>query len=297
MLNLLALEVLRAFVEGGTVAQAAARVHRTEPQVSRLLAGLQEAMGFPILRKEGRSLVLTPEGREFYKKVGLLLDAADEVRRFSRDTRRRRLDHVRLVAAPHIAEGLLADALARIKVRNPAFTAHIDARDTRDIEALLSQSQFDLALTQLPVEHPRVEVRVLVQSRAVAVMQAGHPLASNPVVTAEQLRAHCLVLLPPHSVIRQRYEAVLGKLDPSLHFEASNGPLAAMLAATGVGVALTDPFAALAQMPSGAVIRPFEPAIALCYGMVLPKGRVASPATETFMAELAEVARERLARL
>ncbi|HSV44552.1 MAG TPA: LysR family transcriptional regulator [Ramlibacter sp.] len=294
MLNLLALEALRAFVEGGNVAQAAARVHRTEPQVSRLLTSLQDAMGFPILRKEGRSLVLTPEGREFYEKVELLLQAADEVQGFSRETRRRRLDHVKVVAAPHIAEGLLADALARVKTANPKFTANVDARNVRDIEALLGQSQFDVALTQLPVEHPRVEVRELVRSQAVAVMKADHPLASHKVVTADLLRAHCMIHLQAQSVIRQRYEAALGRVEQAAHFEVSSGPLAAQLAAKGVGVALTDPFAALSQLPFGAAIRPFEPGIPLHYGVVLPKGRSASPATEALLGELAEVVRERL---
>lgn len=297
MLNLLSLEALRAFVEGGNVAKAAARVHRTEPQVSRLLTGLQDAMGFPILRKEGRSLVLTPEGRDFYEKVELLLEAADEVQEFSRETRRQRLDHVKVVAAPHIAEGLLGDALARVKAKNQKFTARVDARGLRDIELLLGQNQFDVALTQLPVDHPRVEVRELAQSQAVVVMKATHPLSAHQVVTAEQLRAHCMIHLQPLSLIRQRYETAVGKVGPGSHFEVSSGPLAAQLAARGVGVALTDPFVALSQLASGATIRAFEPGIQLCYGLVLPRGRPVSPATEALMKALADVVRERLEQL
>lgn len=296
MLNILALEALRAFVEGGNVAQAALRIHRTEPQVSRLLTGLQESMGFPILRKEGRSLVLTPEGREFYEQVELLLQAGDKVQSFSRETRHQRLNHVKIVAAPHIAEGLLADAIARAREENPDFTATVDARNTRDIESLLGQSQFDLALTQLPVEHPRVLVRELVQSQAVVVMQAGHPLSTRDEVTADDLHEHCMIYLPQHSVIRQRYEAAQKKVEhrSSPHFEVSNGPLAAQLAARGVGVTLADPFAALSQLHFGVAIRRFTPEIPLRYGVILPKSKLVSPATETLMVQLAQVIRERL---
>lgn len=297
MLNLLALEALRAFVEGGNVAQAAARVHRTQPQVSRLLTGLQDALGFAILRKEGRSLVLTPEGRALYRKVELLLDAADGVRDFARATRQQRIEHVKLVCTPHIAQGLLADALARAKAGNPRLSASVDTRAIRDLEPLLGQGQFDLALTQLPVEHPRVLVRELVRSQAVVVMQAGHPLARQRVVRAEQLRAHCMVLLPAHSLLRLRWEAVLGAGCQAPYFEVSSGPLAAQLAARGAGVALTDPFAALAQLHCGALIRRFEPAIALRYGMLLPKDRPPTPATRLLMDELTRVAHERLALL
>ena len=39
-----ALEALRAFVEGGSIAQAGERLGRTPPQVGRLLASLEEPM-------------------------------------------------------------------------------------------------------------------------------------------------------------------------------------------------------------------------------------------------------------
>lgn len=296
-LNLQALYALRAFVEGGSVAQAAARVHRTPPQVSRLLTSLQDTAGFPVLRKEGRSLTLTPEGREFYEKVALMLRAADEVQRFSRDSRQRRQNHVRVLAAPHIAEGLLAQALATLKARQPALSASVDARGTRDIEALLGQGLFDVALTQLPLQHPRVRVQELVRSQAVAVMHAAHPLAGQARISAAHLQQHSLVLLPPYSVIRQRCEALLGQPAGQAHLEVTNGPLAAQLAARGAGLALTDPFAALAQRPLGAVIRPFEPAIALSYGMALPKGQPVSALTRALLATLRQVAAQGLQSL
>jgi DNA-binding transcriptional LysR family regulator len=297
MLNLLALNALRAFIEGGNLAQAAALVHRTEPQVSRLLTGLQDDMGFPILRKEGRSLVLTPEGQEFYKTVELLLEAVDEVQDFSRENRRQRLHHVNVVAPPHLTGGLLVDAFARIRARNPKFTASVDTGTMRDIESMLGRHQFDVALTQLPMDHPRVEVRPLMKSQVVAVMKSGHPLARHRMVTPEQLRGHALILLPAHSVIRLRCEPVLGKLPRGTCFEMATGPLAAQLAAKGVGVALIDPLAALAQLSSGAVIRPFKPMISLWYGAVVPRGRPVSPATEALLTELSDVVRERTTQL
>jgi DNA-binding transcriptional LysR family regulator len=297
MLNLLALSALRAFIQGGNVAHAAALVFRTEPQVSRLLTGLQDEMGFPILRKEGRSLVLTPEGREFYEKVELLLQAVDDVEDFSRENRRQRQHHVKVVAPPHLAHGLLVDAFVGIRAKNPKFTASIDTGSMHDIEAMLGRHQFDVALTQLPMEHPRVEVRSLMKSQVVVVMQAGHPLARHQAVTAEQLRAHTMVLLPARSVIRLRCESALGNVPAGTHFEVANGPLAAHLAAKGLGVALTDPFAAFAQSSSGAIMRPFLPSIPLWYGAVLPRGRAASHATEALLVQLARVLRERKAQL
>ena len=41
-MNFMALEALRAFVEGGSIAEASLRIHRSPSQVSRLLAMLED---------------------------------------------------------------------------------------------------------------------------------------------------------------------------------------------------------------------------------------------------------------
>ena len=53
---------LRAFVavvEAGTVTAASAAIGRTQPQVSRLVSGLEEAVGFALFVRENRRLLLT----------------------------------------------------------------------------------------------------------------------------------------------------------------------------------------------------------------------------------------------
>jgi DNA-binding transcriptional LysR family regulator len=67
--NLKSLEALRAFMEGGSLKEAAERLHRTQPQVSRLLASLEEEAGFPLFTRKNRRLALTDQAREFYAQV------------------------------------------------------------------------------------------------------------------------------------------------------------------------------------------------------------------------------------
>lgn len=295
--NVLALEALRGFVEGGSLAKAAQAVHRTEPQASRLLTSLQDEVGFPILRKEGRILVLTAEGHGFYERVERFLSMGDDLQDFSREIRRLRLNHVKVIAAPHFADGLLVEALIGVKARNPDFTANIDVRSTRDIDALVGYTQFDLALTQLPVDHPRIEVREIVQTETVVVMAADHPLRDRGEITAKDLDQQDFIQLHPSSVMQQGFDAARQgtSREDRPRFEASTGPLGAQLAARGLGIALSDPFSALSHMHHGAVLRRFTPAITLRYGAIWPSSRTASPATESLIAELVRVSGERLA--
>ncbi len=63
------LEALRAFVDGGSVSQAAVRLGRTQPQVGRLLSALEQELGFALFDRQNRRLTLTADGREYYAQV------------------------------------------------------------------------------------------------------------------------------------------------------------------------------------------------------------------------------------
>ncbi len=78
-MNFKGLEALRAFMEGGSLNQAAERLHRTQPQVSRLLAALEDELGFPLFSRNKRRLVPTPEAREFYAQIEHALYCLDPV--------------------------------------------------------------------------------------------------------------------------------------------------------------------------------------------------------------------------
>lgn len=293
-MNLLALEALRAFLEGGSVAEAALRIHRTEPQVSRLLTSLQDVAGFPILVKEGRHLTITVEGREYYAQVERLLDAADELARYSKQTRAQRLSHVKVIAAPHMAEGILAGALAAVTHTDPTFTASIDLRSLDDIDAVLGSTRFDLALTQLPIDHPRVKTQELGRSCAVAIMSKANPLTAFETVTISQLLDQPMIHSHKKSLIRGRFEAAFGSIHGRGHFEVSSGPMAAHLAALGVGVALADPLVALSHIETGGAIRRVDFEIPLIYGLVVAKARPTSLSTEKLIDALHSEVAERL---
>ena len=51
-MQLMGMEALRAFVEGGSIAEASLRLRRSASQVSRLLAALEDDVGYALLVKE-----------------------------------------------------------------------------------------------------------------------------------------------------------------------------------------------------------------------------------------------------
>src|SRR5882672_4336090 len=84
------IQALRAFVaimEAGTVTAAAERLRRTQPQVSRLIAELEQDIGFSLFFRERRRLIPTLRGSRLYVDVRRALNGLDEIERVAEEIR------------------------------------------------------------------------------------------------------------------------------------------------------------------------------------------------------------------
>lgn len=289
MLNTKGLEALRAFVETGSVTQASVRLNRTQPQVGRLLANLEEEVGFTLFHRSKKRLSLTPDGWSFYRQVDRHLASQESLQKLAGRLKSRQNHHVRVLTAPHLSNSIVNDALAIMAQRSEQFSASVDSRVRLDIETWVGQENFDLGITVLPLENPLLEVEPFISVKVVAAMDAGNPLAKKSVITADDLSGASLIALHPRSVVRQSLSLLIADLEtpPLIRFETTNGILACQLAARGLGVAISDPFIATSsEVPL--VLRPFEPAITLDYGFIFPIWQERSKTVN----ELAELIRD-----
>jgi DNA-binding transcriptional LysR family regulator len=272
MPSLRGLEALRAFVETGTVSQAAIRLGRTQPQIGRLLAALEEELGFALFDRQNRRLTLSPEGREFYGHVERVLLGHDGLDRFAAQLLRGGRHHIRVLVAPHVAQALVLGPVAALSRGNPTFSASINSRVRIDIDSWLGQEQFDLGLTVLPVSHPGFETEEFLRIEAVAAMAQDHPLAAKPSVTAADLARTSFIATHRRSLVQQQIDRQAREAGLTLQssFETQSGMIACQLAERGLGCCIADPFVARSSGTPGLVFRRFRPAIELRYGFIYP---------------------------
>jgi DNA-binding transcriptional LysR family regulator len=141
------LDVLRTFVVGielGSFAKAADRLGRSTSAVSAQLKKVEDQVGAPVLRKSGRSLVLTPTGEVLFAYARRLLELNDEAA-----TAVRGVDlegWVRIGLQEDFGEKLLIEILADFARAHPRV--RIEARVSRNAELLelVSSGRLDLAL-------------------------------------------------------------------------------------------------------------------------------------------------------
>lgn len=78
----MSLQQLRYFVtvaEEEHFTRAAARLHVSQPPISRQIRALEDELGHALFERKGRGVVLTTFGREFSKRATAILRHVDDV--------------------------------------------------------------------------------------------------------------------------------------------------------------------------------------------------------------------------
>ncbi|MFD5748476.1 LysR substrate-binding domain-containing protein [Streptomyces sp. NPDC127033] len=172
------LRTLRYFVavaEELHFGRAAARLHMSQPPLSRAIRRLETDLGAALLHRSAAGVALTPAGAALLDEARTLLDRADRVR-------------VRVAAAVGAATltvGILGDGTDRgaarlaaaYRRRHPGVEVVIRETDLTDPTCGLRAGLVDVALTRGPFDGTGLAVRELRTDPVGAVLRADDPLA------------------------------------------------------------------------------------------------------------------------
>ncbi|MNS59880.1 HTH-type transcriptional activator CmpR [compost metagenome] len=286
------LQALRAVLETGSVTEAARRIHRTQPQISRLISALEEEVGFSLFLRQGRGLIPTQECLRFYDGTRHILAGFEEVSRIADSIRNQQDAWLRILTQPYFAYSVTPSAIAEFSRSHPRVRISLEVRSRVDVGLWMSGQQFDLGLAALPIDFPGIRSRQFADVRLVIAMPEGHRLAAKAVLTPEDIKDEPFIALRPFTLLRQRTDDLMEKhrLPLRLVMETSSGQSACQLAALGVGIALADPILA-ANVP-GIVLRDFEPRLSIPYGFLLPSSYAPSEQAREFARLFVRIVKE-----
>lgn len=276
------LQALRAVIETGSVTEAAKRLSLTQPQVSRLLGALERELGFALFLRQGRRIVPTLEGAQFYEETKRILSGFDEIGRLASDIRTRQDAWLRIVAQPYLAHSLLPRAISEFGKQHANVRVSMEIRSRADVGLWISGQQFDLGIVALPLEAPAIRSEAFARVKLALAVPKGHRLASRAVVRPADIANENFVALRPYTLLRHHSDEQLSRLgmSPSVRVETSSGLSACQLVAEGIGVSLVDPI--VARTIPGIVVKRWEPALYLTYGFLFPTAYALSSLTLKF---------------
>lgn len=295
-MNFRGLDALRAFVETGSVAKAADRLLRTPPQISRILSALEDEVGFEILVRNGRNLVLTESGKEFYKHAAEVLRSHDDLEGHARALQSGQKRTIRVIAAPIISHALINKALSRFLDRHPQINIQFDPRIRLDLETWVNKEAFDIGIVFLPLSTDSFDIRTLLEVKAVVALHPEHSLVANDVVTFDQLVEHDLITMGSRSLLRSHLQSLATQAGKELRIrvEVPNGVVACQLVSANIGCCLSDPFVARSSGMNELVLRRFVPSVPVRYGLIFPKWTARNPIVDELADEITRFSQEQL---
>lgn len=174
MRNPLDLNLLRSFVavvEGGSVLQAAARVGRSQSAVSMQIQRLEEEVGRPLFRRDGRTLQPNPAGEELLLHARRLLRLSDEA--LASLNRAEEAGLVRLGVPEDYAAYLVLPALARFNQEHPLVEIELTCEASTALLQRLDAGRIDLALI---TRYPHQPFAVLRRERFIWAARPEHEI-------------------------------------------------------------------------------------------------------------------------
>ncbi|WP_370211935.1 LysR family transcriptional regulator [Roseovarius sp.] len=263
----------------GTITDAAVKVLRTQPQVSRMIRALEEATGLNLFKREGRRLIPTPAALGLAEYIAPTLKMLDGLEAFAEDTRQRRNAPLVACAEPFFMQALVPAALEQLApAEDRRFGIDLCLRR---IGLWHNHSDADFAIVALPFPQTDFHIRPFAEAETLLVTPPGHPLADQERVDISQIADQPFIALRPTTLLRARIDeriaAASFRLQPRL--ETDSGSLAVDLASRGIGLTIADPLVTLAQRQTGIGMVRLDPPIHLRYGFLL-RSSDPSPAVE-----------------
>lgn len=143
-LDMDAMRTLVAILQSGSLQRAAERIGRSQSAASQQIRKLENQLGQPLFRKQGRSMVLTETGERVHSYARRILELNDEA---ARSVAGMAVEGVVRFGLPgDFAETWLPAALGQFKKAHPAARVDVEVERNGLLLERLDRGEFDLVL-------------------------------------------------------------------------------------------------------------------------------------------------------
>ncbi|MFA6154302.1 LysR substrate-binding domain-containing protein [Mesorhizobium sp.] len=221
------LRTFLAFVDSGSLAQAASRVARSPSAVTAQMQRLEEIVGEPLLAPQGRGRGLTPAGENLVGHARRILAVHREAWLALRGARA--AGHVAIGTTQDFADSGLPDLLRAFAASHPRVRIELRVGRSAELAQALQAGNLDLAIIMRRTAAPD-EVGVLREPMIWLCSQKG---------LASQQDGLPLALLDPYCGFREAAIAALDAAGRRYRIAAGSASLAGLRTAVNAGIALT----------------------------------------------------------
>jgi DNA-binding transcriptional LysR family regulator len=162
-----------------TLARAAARLHLSQPAVSKTLAELEDLAGRRLVERGRAGARLTPAGEEFLRYAADVTQALETAAAMLTGAAAPAAPALRVAALPTVAGGLLVEAIARLRARRPHAGVSVRIGDNPELLTAVQAGEAEVAVGRMaePAMMQGVSFELLYAESLAVVTRPQHPLA------------------------------------------------------------------------------------------------------------------------
>ena len=238
LLDLKHLRTLSALRDGGTLVEAANRMHLTQSALSHQIKDLEERLGISLFMRKTRPLRFTRAGLELLQLADQVLPLVKQAERNLKKLSGGHTGRLHMAIECHSCFDWLMPAINTFRDQWPEVEIDLSTSFHFDPLPALTRGDIDLVITSDPSDHKGIHYHPLFRYQSLLAISKQHPLIDKDVVMPIDLGQETLIHYP---VDRQRldiFNHFLGPagIEPASTRETELTLMAIQLVASGRGV-------------------------------------------------------------
>lgn len=289
------LRQLRAFIEVArreSFTEAAKHLHLSQSAVSTQIRDLERQIGFALLDRTTRHVVLSASGEHLLGLLGRVLHDVDSALLEAKGLLDKSRGRVIVAASPLASVTILPALISEFARSFPGV--HVDLRDmlTDQILHSVRNGTADIGIGTFEKSRTELELSILYEDVLGVIVPRNSPLMQRRSLCWRDLEGQPLISLSRSSAFRSLIDSTLRSLSVDLEtrFEVGYMGTAVALVEAGLGISiLPERAGALIRHRKARFLRLTEPVVSRPLTLVTHAGRALSPAASAFVRSLSEM--------
>lgn len=194
-MTLTELKYLVALAQDKHFGRAAETCNVSQPTLSLGIQKLEKELNVLLFERRAAEVTATPIGQEIIRHAQDVLSKVATLKEAAKIGKNPLVGPLRLGVIYTIAPYILPGLVKSVITRSPQMQLMLQENFTVNLLEMLRASDIDCAILAEPFDATGLAVAPLYEEPFFAAVPIGHPLASQPTVTADQLNAQTLLLL------------------------------------------------------------------------------------------------------
>jgi DNA-binding transcriptional LysR family regulator len=263
-MDLFQLETFLAVAEERSFSRAAARLHRTQPAVSQVIAKLEAELGETLLERSSRDGTLTDAGEVLLEHARKMLNLRADAAAALVELRSKHTGRLSVAANEYTCFYLLP-VLDAFRREHPRVKVAVQRALASRIADEVLQHSVEMGVVSFKPDDAQVRSTVVYRDELVCVVGPGHALAKAGKASIERLGRETFIAHNVPSPLRQKVIQAFARHKTPLQMEVELPSLEAIkrFVQRGNGVALVPRLTAEWELESGALVAVAVPELSM----------------------------------